>query len=88
VVSGRIQIPPDLDRDGIEHYRETMERLLNRLTDEAAAWAESGTRKIGQVPCRRQPSPLGSRFDDANAVAIPIAPEPLSDSPARRRQAG
>lgn len=88
VVSGRIQIPPDLDRDGIEHYRETMERLLNRLTDEAAAWAESDTRKIGQMPCRRQPSPLGQRFDDAGAVTIPLvaaAPCPL---PEPRRHAG
>ena len=68
--------------------RETMERLLNRLTDEAAAWAESDTRKIGQMPCRRQPSPLGQRFDDAGAVTIPLvaaAPCPL---PEPRRHAG
>jgi hypothetical protein len=63
VVSGRIQIPQNLDRDGIEHYRVKMELLLNRLTDEAGAWAESGTRKVGQVACRRQAGPIGKRME-------------------------
>jgi lysophospholipid acyltransferase (LPLAT)-like uncharacterized protein len=54
VVSPAITIPPNLDRDGVEHYRQRVERLLNRLTDEATAWAESGTCKIGQLPARRQ----------------------------------
>jgi hypothetical protein len=56
VVSGRIHIPPNLDRDGIEHYRRRMERLLERLTREAEAWAEAGTGKQGQVPVSRQPA--------------------------------
>lgn len=86
VVSPRIQIPADLDRDGIEHYREVMERFLNRLTDEAAAWAESDTRKEGQLPAVRQPSPLGRRFDDdgpgvspadASLVSPPDSPSSL-----------
>lgn len=54
VVSERIMIPPNLDRDGIEHYRRRIARLLLRLTDEAEAWAESGTGKLNQVPTRRQ----------------------------------
>ncbi len=56
VVSPEIVIPPDLDRDGVEHYRLKVERLLNRLTSEAEAWAESGTTKIGEVPVRREPA--------------------------------
>jgi lysophospholipid acyltransferase (LPLAT)-like uncharacterized protein len=56
VVSPYVQVPPDLDRDGIEHYRQRVEQLLNRLTLEAEAWAESGTRKVEQVPVFRQPA--------------------------------
>lgn len=54
VPSPEIHIPADLDREGLEHYRLQVERLLERLTREAEAWAESGTRKLGQqnvVPC-------------------------------------
>ena len=42
VTSGEIFVPPDLDRDGLEHFRQKIERLLNRLTAEAEAWAELG----------------------------------------------
>ena len=49
VVSPAIQIPTDLDRDGLEHYRREVERLLNYLTTEAEAWAASGARHIAQV---------------------------------------
>ena len=49
-----MRLPRRLDRDGVEHYRQRAERLLNRLTLEAEAWAESGTRKLGQLPTRRQ----------------------------------
>jgi lysophospholipid acyltransferase (LPLAT)-like uncharacterized protein len=54
VVSPEIHVPADLDRDGIERYRQSVERLLNRLTLEAEAWAESGTRKVEEVPLRRE----------------------------------
>ncbi|MCH8047542.1 MAG: lysophospholipid acyltransferase family protein [Planctomycetes bacterium] len=55
VVSPEIHIPPKLDRESIEFYRQRVETLLNRLTDEAETWAESGTRKVGQVVMRREP---------------------------------
>ncbi len=54
VVSPPMSIPPNLDREGVEHYRLIVERMLNRLTCEAEAWAESGTRKIDEQPARRQ----------------------------------
>jgi lysophospholipid acyltransferase (LPLAT)-like uncharacterized protein len=56
VVSPAMQIPPDLDRDGIEHYRREVERMLLRLTEEAEHWAASGARKEAEVPGRRQPA--------------------------------
>ena len=54
VVSPELHIPPKLDRDGLEHYRLQTEQLLNRLTLEAEAWAESGTRKLNDRPVRRE----------------------------------
>ncbi|HEX4000016.1 MAG TPA: lysophospholipid acyltransferase family protein [Pirellulales bacterium] len=57
VTSPTIAIPPNLDRAGIELYRGKVERLLNRLTVEAEAWAESGTRKQCEQPGRRDRAP-------------------------------
>ena len=54
VVSPPMIIPPNLDRDGVEHYRLEVERMLNRLTSEAEAWAEAGTPKVDEVRVRRQ----------------------------------
>jgi len=48
VVSPEIHVPPDLDREGLEHFRRRIEELQNRLCDEAEAWAESGTPRVGQ----------------------------------------
>jgi len=48
VLSPEVHVPAELDRDGIEHFRARVERLLSRLCAEAEAWAESPTRKLGQ----------------------------------------
>jgi len=61
VVSPRIQIPPDLDRDRVETYRLRIEQLLNRLTLEAEAWASAGVRCAHQIPIRREGTPLHLR---------------------------
>jgi hypothetical protein len=61
VVSPEMNLPYDLDRDGLEHYRLEVERLLNRLTLEAEAWAESDTRKIDERPARREHPKPGMR---------------------------
>lgn len=58
VPSHEIFVPAKLDRDGIEYYSQKIEQLLNRLTLEAEAWAESGTRKIGQMNVERRGAPL------------------------------
>ncbi|MDO5553161.1 MAG: lysophospholipid acyltransferase family protein [Planctomycetia bacterium] len=42
IASGDIAVPDNLDRDGIEHYREKIELLTNRLTDDAEDWASRG----------------------------------------------
>jgi lysophospholipid acyltransferase (LPLAT)-like uncharacterized protein len=56
VVSPAMVIPPNLDRAGVEHYRQSVEGLLNRLTCEAEAWAEAGTPKVEEVPALRAPA--------------------------------
>lgn len=54
VIGPPMYLPADLDRDGIEHYRVEAERMLNRMTLEAEAWAEAGTDKIGSIPVRKE----------------------------------
>jgi hypothetical protein len=58
VTSGEIFVPPNLDRDELEHFRQKIERQLDRLTVEAEAWAEAGARKIGQMNIERRGAPL------------------------------
>jgi lysophospholipid acyltransferase (LPLAT)-like uncharacterized protein len=57
VLSPAITVPRDLERDQLEAFRSGIERLLNRLTLEAEAWAESGTAKAEEIPVRRGPAP-------------------------------
>jgi hypothetical protein len=58
ILTPEIYVPPHIDRDGIEHYRRKVERILNLLTEEAEAWAESGRRKPEQMPLGRATAPL------------------------------
>ena len=81
IVSPRIQIPPNLHRDDIEHYRQRVETLLNRLTTAAEDWAESGRRMQGERPAHRQPAPIKRK---TGAVA---PDETLLPYPALRRSA-
>jgi lysophospholipid acyltransferase (LPLAT)-like uncharacterized protein len=64
VVSPEIFIPPDLDRKGVEHYRQQIERLLNHLTNEAETWAESGARREGERMLWQQTAPFHPREAD------------------------
>jgi len=58
VPSGEIHVPPNLDRDGLEHFRAKIERLLNRLTEAAEHWAASGARHPRQLNVERRGAPL------------------------------
>jgi len=51
IVGGPLMnIPPDLDKAGVERYRKQTQDLLNHLTTEAEEWAEAGDRRKGQRP--------------------------------------
>ncbi len=77
VLGPAITIPPQLDRAGLEHYRLRLETLLNRLTLEAEAWAQSTTGKLGQQALHpRRAAPGG--------VTTPSGSPALRPGPATR----
>jgi len=43
-----MRIPKRIDRDGLERYRQEVERMITYLTGAAEAWAESGTKREGE----------------------------------------
>jgi hypothetical protein len=61
ILSPEIHVPPELDRDGLEHFRLKTEQLLNLLCDESEHWAESGRRKPGVLTPRPTARPLVPR---------------------------
>jgi lysophospholipid acyltransferase (LPLAT)-like uncharacterized protein len=79
VVSPMMPIPPDLDREGVEHYRIEVERMLNRLTLEAEAWAEAGTRKVNEFVPLRERAGVGR----TTAVGWPLTQTPVATEAAR-----
>jgi lysophospholipid acyltransferase (LPLAT)-like uncharacterized protein len=79
IVGPRMWIPPDLNRKGIQHYREQVERTMNLLTVESERWAESGERRSGQVPvCPQAASPhgeyRGAATDPSSQDILPLRP--------------
>jgi lysophospholipid acyltransferase (LPLAT)-like uncharacterized protein len=48
IIGPPIQLPPHLEREGVEHYRGEMETMLNRFTTLAEEWAASGARLTGE----------------------------------------
>ncbi|MBN1908421.1 MAG: lysophospholipid acyltransferase family protein [Pirellulales bacterium] len=96
VPSGELHIPRDLDRAGIEHFRQRIETLLTRLTLEAETWAASGTRKLTQQPLAPRPAPLPThRLDPPTLLPGPhrrpvlsvVEPPPVDENVRVRRGA-
>ncbi len=61
LVSRAIAVPPELDRDGIESYRQGIESLLTHLSDAAEGWAVLGARRPGQQAVRKERSRVAFR---------------------------
>ncbi len=61
MVSRAINVPPDLDRDGLEVYRQGVETLLTHLSDAAESWANAGDRRPGEQRVRKEPSRVAFR---------------------------
>ena len=88
VASPRIWVPEDLDRDGMERYRQQVESLLERMTCEAEAWAEAGTAKQNQMPVVPTPRPTIPSPEEVLDRLIPQVPHPVpNDLQSRRRAA-
>lgn len=75
IMSPRMQIPAALNRKQVEYYRNRVEGVLLRLTLEAEAWAEAGTRKENQIPIRREPAAIAPR---SQATSLPMHLETIS----------
>jgi lysophospholipid acyltransferase (LPLAT)-like uncharacterized protein len=76
VAGPKVQIPLGVGRAGVEHYRQRVETLLNRLTHLAEQWAETGGRMQGQQAARRRGA--GSRAglpstSPSMGVALPLS---------------
>jgi lysophospholipid acyltransferase (LPLAT)-like uncharacterized protein len=69
IIGPQMHIPADLDRDALEHYRLEAESMLNRLTLEAEAWAENGTRRRECRPLKRQQARGHLRRDAAHSAS-------------------
>src|SRR5262245_15866429 len=62
-------VPANLERDALEDYRAWFDSLLNWLTEEAEAWAESGRRRRGELPMLPgAPAPQLMKWDPADAL--------------------
>lgn len=61
MVSRAIAVPANLDRDGLEVYRQGIEALLTHLSDAAEAWANAGDHRPGQQRVRKEPSRVAWR---------------------------
>jgi lysophospholipid acyltransferase (LPLAT)-like uncharacterized protein len=77
IIGPPLKLPRDLDRAGLEHCRQRVERLLTELTCEAEAWAAADSRKAGEVVIRPHSAPpphqiVGS--DLSMPSAAPLAP--------------
>ncbi len=69
IFSPPISISPDFDRAALDDCRVKTERLLNRLTVEAEAWAEAGTRKREEVPIHWEPKRHCQWQDEGDDIA-------------------
>ena len=67
VMGPEMILPRKLDRDGLEHYRLEVERMVTRLTIAAETWAESGATKAGELPFPREPLRRGNYIAPADA---------------------
>jgi lysophospholipid acyltransferase (LPLAT)-like uncharacterized protein len=79
IPSGEILVPPDLDRKGLEHYRQSVEALLNRLTAEAESWAASGARKTGQQPVARRGRPSTRGNNSHGQISLSVRARKFRD---------
>jgi hypothetical protein len=68
VAGPKVQIPPGVDREGVEYYRQRVERLLNMLTVLAEDWAASGRRMVGQRPAARRGAGRHWRHDEERRI--------------------
>lgn len=72
VLSPPLEVPADLDREGIEQHRQWVEWILNRLTLEAEAWAAAGSAKYQELPMliNRVPERFGKLLRHTDSLSL------------------
>lgn len=84
ITSRAIDIPRDLDREGIEHYRKELERQLNELTQLAEEWAATGQSRPGERPLYKAPAahPPWPEISHISPSGMPCSIQPIEDKAA------
>lgn len=83
IVSPYIQIPPGIDREQLEVYRQRVEDVLNALTEEAEDWAVSGKRHKHECPGVKAHAPRHLRDNLSQPQLFPFPPAEPSPAIAR-----
>lgn len=65
IVGPKIRLPRKNSREELEAYRLGAETLMNNLSDEAEAWANSGDKMEGEQICKQARGPAKRFFDEA-----------------------
>ena len=76
ILGPTLSIPPNLKRSETENCRQRLEHLLNGLTCDAEAWANSGIRRQGEVVGQPQGRHLASKFNQLSKASSSISEEP------------
>ncbi len=85
-ISPELRIPPDLNRAGLEHYRQVVENWLTHLSAKAEDWAESGCRQAGEMPLRKAKRNRSGAWEDAAIIGKPMLGEFMAAESAQRKQ--
>jgi lysophospholipid acyltransferase (LPLAT)-like uncharacterized protein len=74
IAGPRMQIPANLDREGLEHYRLQVEQTMNYLCDQAESWAEGKVEYTESTRLFAEPRPrkYNKELADNVSLSIPI----------------
>ena len=72
VIGPQLRMPPDLNRDGIEHYRLVVQKHLNQLCDIADDWVESRIDFAKSFPVRRDAARRAMGMCNTNKPALEL----------------
>ncbi len=63
-------IPAGINREALESYRHYFEKLINWLTENAQEWADSGERRVGEMPMHAGQAPRALKHWTPNDAVV------------------